>query len=122
MTTEVTLYDRIGGADVVRSATQIFCEKTLTDDLLAHFFAPLDLNRQATMLAEFLALAFGGPATYSGRDLRAAHAGLPGLTDEHFDRVMSLLTATLREVGVPDADIAATAVIAESVRDDVLNR
>lgn len=122
MTTDLTLYDRLGGADAIRSVTERFCELTLTDDVLAYFFAPLDLTRHARMLAEFLVLAFGGPVSYSGPDLRAVHARLPGLTDEHFDRVVSLLAATLREAGAGDADIAAAALAAEAVRDDVLNR
>jgi hemoglobin len=119
---EITLYDRLGGADALRSVTASFYDKAMADDLLACFFAPLDLSRQARMLTAFLVLAFGGPGSYSGRDLRSAHAGLPGLTDEHFDRVVTQLAAALREAGAGDADIAAAVLVAESVRDDVLNR
>jgi hemoglobin len=119
---EITLYDRLGGADALRSVTASFYDKALADDLLACFFAPLELSRQTRMLTAFLVLAFGGPGSYSGRDLRSAHAGLPGLTDEHFDRVLTLLAAAVREAGAGEADIAAAALVAESVRDDVLNR
>jgi hypothetical protein len=35
---------------------------------------------------------------------------------------VALLVRTLRECGVNDGDIAAVAAVAESVRDDVLNR
>jgi hemoglobin len=122
MKTEMTLYDRLGGQDGLQAVTASFCAKTLTDDVLAYFFAPVDLDRQARMLAGFLTLAFGGPGSYSGRDLRSAHAGLPGLTDEHFDRVITLLAAALREAGVSDSDIDSASHVAESVRDDVLNR
>jgi hemoglobin len=122
MTTEVTLYDRLGGHDALRSVTAAFYDKVLADDLLAYFFAPVDMTRQARMLAEFLALAFGGCCRYSGRDLRDAHARLPGLTDQHFDRVVALLAETLAEAGIPAADITAVCSIAETVRADVLNR
>jgi len=67
-------------------------------------------------------MAFGGPHAYSGRDLRTAHAQLHGLTDVHFDLVVSYLADTLREFGVADGDIATVDAIAETVRDDVLNR
>jgi hemoglobin len=122
MTTEMTLSDRLGGEDALQAIAASFYDKTLTDDVLAYFFAPVDLHRQAAMLAGFLTLAFGGHGSYSGRDLRSAHAGLPGLTDEHFDRVITLLAAALREAGVSEPDISAAAIAAESVRDDVLNR
>ncbi len=59
------------------------------------------MDRQASMLAEFLAMAFGGPHAYSGRDLRTAHAQLPGLTDMHFDLVVGYLADTLANSGSP---------------------
>jgi hemoglobin len=122
MTTEASLYNRVGGADTLRTVTELFCQKALADDLLAYYFAPVDVTRQASMLAEFLALAFGGPGRYSGLDLRSAHARLPGLSDEHFDRVVSLLAAALRETGTGEDDVRAAALAAETVRAEVLNR
>jgi hemoglobin len=122
MTTEVTLYDRLGGDAALQSVTVAFYDKALADGLLGYFFAPVDMPRQSRMLAEFLALALGSRRGYSGRDLRKAHAGLPDLTDEHFDRVVQLLAESLAEAGIPGPDIAAIAAIAETVRADVLNR
>src|ERR1700722_792971 len=122
MTTEITLYDRLGGAPALQSVAASFYDKTLTDDLLAHFFAPLALGRQSRMLAEFLTVAFGGRGCYSGRALRIVHASLPGLADEHFDRVVTLLGEALREAGADEADVAGAAVAAESLRADILNR
>jgi len=74
------------------------------------------------MLAEFMALAFGGPDRYTGRDLRTAHASLPGLTDVHFDRVVAHLAWTLREFSVSEGDIATAGAVVETVRNEVLNR
>ena len=51
-----------------------------------------------------------------------AHARLRGLDDRHFDKVVSHLASTLREFGVSDADITAAGAVAESVRNEVLNR
>jgi hemoglobin len=69
-------------------------------------------------------MAFGGPNTYTGADMRRGHASLVarGLNDSHFDAVVENLAATLRELGVGDSDIGEVAKIAESVRDDVLGR
>jgi truncated hemoglobin YjbI len=90
--------------------------------LLEPYFTGVDMSRQSIMLAEFLAMAFGGPHAYSGRDLRTAHAGLPGLTDAHFDRVVAHLAAALRDHGVADGDVATVEAVAETLRADVLNR
>jgi truncated hemoglobin YjbI len=123
MTAEITLYDLLGGDRArLRMVTQAAYERILADDLLAPYFASVDIATQASMLAEFLAMAFGGPDAYRGRDLRTAHAHLDGLTDAHFDRVVDHLAAALRTCGVSEGDIATAAAVADTVRADVLSR
>jgi len=123
VTTETSVYDLLGGdRQPMRSVTSAFYRRVLADDMLAPFFAGVDMDRQSVMLAEFLAMAFGGPHAYTGRDLRTAHAQLRGLTDAHFDRVVAQLASTLREFGVAEGDVATVGAVAETLRDDVLNR
>ena len=57
--------------------------------------------------------------------MRIAHKRLVeemGLSDEHFDAVLENLGKTLKELGVPDDLIGEAASIAESTRNDVLNK
>ncbi len=123
MTADVSLYDLLSGdRQPMRLVTTSLYQRVLADQLLAPYFADVDIDRQAVMLAEFLALAFGGPHAYTGRGLRAAHAGLPGLTDSHFDRVISHLGDAMRDFGIAEGDIATAVAVAETVRADVLNR
>jgi hemoglobin len=69
-------------------------------------------------------MAFGGPANYSGQDMRNGHAKLVemGLNDSHFDAVVENLAITLTELGVSDALIGQVAAIAETTRVDVLGK
>jgi hemoglobin len=123
MTPEVSLYDLLSAdRQLMYAVTSSMYEKVQADELLAPYFADVDIDLQAAMLAEFLARAFGGPDTYEGRDLRSAHAQLPGLDDVHFDRVVGYLAATLRDFGVSEGDVATVGAVAETIRDDVLNR
>ena len=123
MTTDASLYDLLSGdREPMRRVMASLCGRMLADDLVGPYFATVDMGKQAVMLAEFLALAFGGPHAYAGRDLRTAHAQLPGLTDAHFDRVVSHLASSLREFGVAEGDIATALAVVETVRPDVLNR
>jgi hemoglobin len=123
MTTETSVYDLLGDdRRPMQLVTSAFYRRVLSDDLLAPYFAGVDMDRQVVMLAEFLAMAFGGPHAYTGRDLRTAHAGLHGLTDSHFDHVVNHLTSTLRDYGVAEGDVATVAAVAETLRDDVLDR
>ena len=123
MTSDASLYDLLSGdREPMRLVMASLCQRILADELLGPYFATVDMGKQAVMLAEFLALAFGGPHAYTGRDLRTAHAQLPGLTDAHFDRVVSHLGSSLREFGVDEGDIATVLAVVETVRPDVLNR
>ena len=119
-----TLYDRLGGAPATIAAAELFYRKVLSDDRISHFFDDVDMDSQVAKQAAFLTMVFGGPNAYSGRDLRIAHARLvaQGLSDVHFDAVLENLTATLRELGVGEAETAEVAGIAESARPEVLNR
>jgi hemoglobin len=119
-----SLYDRIGGTAAVKAAVDIFYDKVLADDRIAHFFEGVDMDAQRRKQRSFLIMAFGGPNTYSGEDMRRAHAALVtrGLNDSHFDAVVENLAATLAELGVGGAEIGEVAKIAESVRNDVLGR
>ena len=123
MNADVSLHDFLGGdRHELLLAASAFYKKVLADELLSPYFKGVDMERQAGMLAEFLAMAFGGRHAYTGRDLRTAHQHLPGLTDAHFDRVLGHLAGTLREAGLSEGDVITAGTVAETVRDHVLNR
>ena len=118
------LYERLGGADAVKKAVDIFYNKMMADDRVSGFFDKTDMDRQRRRQASFLLFAFGGPNTYDGQNMRDAHAAFweKGLNDSHVDIVIEHLAGTLKELGAADADIAEVGTIANSVRDDVLGR
>lgn len=120
-----SLFERIGGAVAVDAAVDLFYQKVVADPRIKHFFDGVDMKRQSRHQKRFLTYAFGGMPNYKGRSLRIAHQRLVdelNLTDEHFDAVVENLGATLHELGVAESLIAEVAAIAESVRNDVLNR
>lgn len=119
-----SLYERLGGAPAVDAAVDIFYRKVLQDERISRFFDDVDMERQAAKQKAFLTMVFGGPANYTGMDMRKGHAHLVsrGLDDSHVDAVVELLGQTLQELGVPQADIEEVARLANSVRDDVLSR
>lgn len=124
MTATATLYEQLGGAPAVDAAVDIFYRKVLKDNRIKHFFKGVDMATQAAKQKAFLTMVFGGPANYTGADMRKGHARLVamGLNDSHFDAVMENLGATLTELKVPGELIAQAAAIAESVRADVLGK
>jgi hemoglobin len=121
---EQSLYEQLGGEAAVNAAVDIFYRKVLSDDRISAFFENVDMEKQAAKQKAFLTMAFGGPHNYTGLDMRKGHAHLVarGLNDSHVDAVIEDLGATLRELGVKEELIAQVAAIAESTRNDVLDR
>jgi hemoglobin len=119
-----TLYERIGGEPAVNAAVELFYRKVLSDHRINRFFDNADMDKQIAKQKAFFTMAFGGPNSYTGQDMRNAHAGLVkmGLNEEHFNAVMEHLGATLTELKVPGDLIAEAAAIAESTRNDVLGK
>jgi hemoglobin len=119
-----SLYQRIGGEAAVEAAVDIFYRKVLADSRISGFFSDIDMDAQRAKQKAFLGMAFGGPKTYTGKDMREAHKRLvaKGLNDSHFDAVAGHLQATLDELKVPQAISAEVMAIAGGARNDVLNR
>lgn len=118
------LFERIGGEAAVDAAVDIFYRKVLSDDRISAFFDDADMDAQIAKQKSFLTMAFGGPNNYTGKNMREGHEHLisRGLNEGHFDAVVENLANTLSELGVSSSDISEVAEIADSVRDDVLNR
>ncbi len=119
-----SLFDRIGGEAAVDASVELFYRKVLADHRINRFFNNVDMEKQIAKQKAFFTMAFGGPNTYTGQDMRDAHVRLVkmGLDDSHFDAVMEHLGATLVELKVPADLIAEAAAIAESTRADVLGK
>jgi hemoglobin len=123
-TANATLFEQLGGEAAVDAAVDIFYRKVLADHRINRFFDNVDMDKQAAKQKAFLTMAFGGPANYSGKDMRDGHAKLVkmGLDDSHFDAVIENLAATLTELGVSQELIGQVAAIAETTRADVLGK
>jgi hemoglobin len=123
-TANATLFEQLGGEASVNAAVDVFYRKVLADHRINRFFDGVDMQTQAAKQRAFLTMAFGGPANYTGKDMRDGHAKLVklGLSDEHFDAVLEHLDATLTELGV-SADLTTQVLaLAETTRNDVLGK
>ena len=119
-----TLFQRLGGREAVRQVVDDFYKSVLVDHRITHFFDGIDMARQRQKQIAFLSMAFGGPHQYTGKDMRDGHRHLVqrGLDDSHVDAVIELLQKALTDYGANLADIAEVVQIANSVRDDILDR
>ncbi|MEM7296808.1 MAG: group 1 truncated hemoglobin [Bacteroidota bacterium] len=122
---ENSIYERIGGANAIVAAVELFYLKVLSDDSLSPFFEGLSMESQGKKMISFMAWAFGGPDEFKGRQLKEAHARLVdhmGLTDSHFDSIAFHLNQTLDELNVDPLLKKEVLDIVSSTREEVLGR
>ena len=112
-------YERIGGAEAIRVAVEKFYNAVLGDAQLAPYFTDVDLPRLKRHQAALLTTVFGGPNSYAGRDLGAAHTGM-GITDEHYDLVVTHLVTVLQDLGVPQDAIAHAGGVLTDVKPQIV--
>lgn len=118
-TTTDTLFNRIGGMPAVEAAVEIFYGKVIRDERISHFFAHIDMERQAGKLRGFLAYALGAPISYTGKSMRDAHHHMR-LTDAHFEAVAEQLVNTLQDLQVPESLIAEVVALVAGTRNDIV--
>lgn len=102
--TGTSIYDAIGGEAALVAVVDDFYLRVTGDPQLAGFFAGTNMAKLKGRQVEFFAAALGGPHTYTGATMRAAHRGR-GISQEHFDLTAGHLVAALSAAGVPDETI-----------------
>lgn len=115
----MSIYERVGGADAIDAAVDIFYTKVLADDAINEFFDIINMPAQIEKQKYFLKMALGGPHEYTGRDLREAHKGM-NLNEDHFTSVATHLVATLEELEVSQDLIDEIVTVVASTKDDIL--
>lgn len=120
-----TVYEQLGGEAAINAAVDVFYRRVLADKYISRFFDGVDMEMQANKQKAFLTMVTGGPSQYSGKDMREGHKHLVhnmGLNDSHFDHVLAHLRSTLAELGVKQELIDTVISVAESTRNDVLDK
>ena len=102
----------------------MFYAKVMADPVVGTYFEGVDVERVKSKQRAFLAMAFGGPSAYDGRDLGTAHARARrrGLDEADFERFMGHFRDTLEELGVPEPKVNEIMSIAYSGKGEVLGR
>lgn len=97
---KASLYERLGGMEGLDAISFDLLARSVADPRIADDFVEADLVNLHERLVEQLCALSGGPCTYGGRDMRAAHAGL-GLTEADFNALVEHLVDAMTARGVP---------------------
>jgi len=100
---EKSLYERLGGKPAITAVVDDFVGRVAADNRINGKFANANIPRLKVLLVEQICQASGGPCTYTGRDMKTAHAGM-GIKPEEFDALVGDLVATLNKFKVPERE------------------
>jgi len=117
----LTLYEKIGGQQVVVQIVDDFYKRVLADDTINHFFANTDMEKQRRHQTAFISHALGGPNQYTGRSMEKAHAGLD-LQPEHFEAIANHLGESLAEYGLTEEELKSVLERISTLKEAVLHK
>jgi hemoglobin len=98
-----SLYERLGGKPAITAVVEDFVGRVAADDRINGKFANTDIPRLKMLLVEQICQASGGPCSYTGRSMKATHAGM-GVSKSDFDALVGDLVATLNKFKVPERE------------------
>src|SRR6202162_2179978 len=95
--------DRLGAKDAIVAVVDDFVGNVAADNRINRYFAKTDIPRLKRNLVDQICAGTGGPCTYTGRDMKTAHAGM-GITDAQFNALVEDLVKTLDKFKVPEKE------------------
>jgi hemoglobin len=133
-----TLYERIGGEKVITALVDDMVARSIADprvnferhDIKTGLFSgkypewqpsPGNVQTLKQHMVEFLTLAAGGPAQYTGREMREVHKGMK-ITNSEFDAMVGDAKASMDRLGIPTREKRDMLAIIETTRKQIVEK
>ena len=120
-TKEKSLYDRLGGKPAITAVVDDFVARVAADRRINRFFGNTDVPPFKAKLVDQICEASGGPCKYTGKDMKAAHAGM-GVANADFDALVEDLVATLDKFKVPEKEKGELLGALGPMRKDIVSK
>lgn len=121
-TTDPTLYQRLGGYDVIAAFVDDLFRMLRTDARFSRFGAgrSIDSHRRARQLiVDQICFLAGGPCFYIGRDMKTSHAGL-AITEAEWHFNIEYTKQALRKLNVGEREIDEVVAIFQAYKDEIV--
>ncbi len=121
-TAELSLYERLGGYDVIASIIDKLFALMRADARFSRFGAgrSLDSRKWAQQLTvDQICSLSGGPCYYMGRDMKTSHAGLR-ITEEEWQANLEFTTRSLQNHGVAEREQVEFLLIFERYKNEIV--
>jgi hemoglobin len=117
-----SLYQRIGGYDVIAGVVDDFLKQLQADPAFARFGQGRGQNslmRGRQLVVDQICALSGGPCVYIGREMKTAHQGL-AITQVEWESAGKKMGAALQKFKVSEPDSKEFAAMIEKLRPDIV--
>lgn len=114
-----SLFDRLGGLNALNAVVNELWTAVAADSRINARFAHTRPEVFGSQLVDFLCQASGGPCTYRGKDMRAAHTGMK-LSTADFNALAEDTAKVLDKFSVPADEKAEVLNLLGSLKGDVV--
>lgn len=122
--TEKSLYERLGGYDVIARIVKDYVTTIRADPQFSRFSGGRGTdkkNRDLQLNIDMVCALTGGTCYYMGRDMKTAHAGL-GITESEWRANMRYMAAALDKSRVSTKEKEEVLTIIEGLKQDIVEK
>ena len=119
---EKSLYERVGGYDVIAAVTDDLLQRVTKDPQIGDYWkghSNDSLKRDRQLIVDFLCESTGGPVIYRGRDMKTSHEGL-GITESDWSVFIKHTVATLDKFELPSKEKEDCLAAILGLKDDMV--
>ena len=119
---EASLYERLGGYDAIAAVIDEFLPRLFNDPRIGDYWKGQNDDhklKERQLIVDFMCAAAGGPAFYTGKDMKTSHLGLE-ISQSDYDIMLSHCLATLDKFEVPDKEKNEVCAFLDGLRSEIV--
>jgi hemoglobin len=116
-----SLYARLGNRAGIEAVVTDFTNRMGNDRRVNRRFANTNAQAFIAKLTDQICQAAGGPCVYTGKDMRAAHAGMK-ITNAEWNITVAHLRAAMRAKGVKPKEQGEVVALLAPMKNDIVGR
>jgi len=119
---ERSLYQRLGGYDVIAAFMTDYVNRMRADPRFARFGGGRSTDkkmRDNQLGIDYMCKVTGGPMYYLGRDLKTSHSGL-NITEDEWNANMRYMAAALEAHKIPQRERAEVLALVEGMKREIV--
>ncbi len=122
--TEKSLYERLGGYDVIALAVNDYVRSIRADPQFNRFISDRSIDSKSRTIQlniDILCVLTGGSCYYMGRDVKTVHTGL-GISEGEWESNMKHMAEALDKSKVPKKEKEEVLTIVEGLKQDIVEK